>query len=164
MERILYYLNEVFTGKTGIAGSVGAVLGALFTWAFGEWEIGLKALFWAMTLDYAMGLICGKKENNLSSQIGFNGLKKKFTILIVLMLAVLLDRLLGQGWVFRTLVIYSYVGIEGLSILENAARLNAPIPETLKNALIQLKEGNRKGLKIKEEEIVNGQAEIHKTN
>jgi toxin secretion/phage lysis holin len=147
MERTLNYINEVLTGKTGIVGSAGAVLGTLFTWSFGEWEIGLKALFWCMTLDYAMGLVCGKKENNLSSQIGFDGLKKKFTILIILMLAVILDRLLGQGWVFRTLVIYFYVGIEGLSILENAARLNAPIPETLKNALIQLKEGNKKGLK-----------------
>ncbi len=141
-----YYIIEHFTGINGFAGGIGAVLGATFTWCFGKWEIGLKILVTCMILDYVMGLLCGKKEKNLSSEIGFRGLKKKFTILIILILSVMVDRLLGQGWVFRTLVIYFYIGIEGLSILENAGRLNAPIPYNLKETLVQLKDGNKKEL------------------
>lgn len=134
------YLTE----KIGI---VAAGAGAMFTWLFGGWEIGLQILITCMLLDYIMGIMCGYKSQKLSSTTGFQGLRKKFTILIILMLAVLLDRLVGQGWVFRTLVIYFYAAMEGISILENAARLNVPIPEKLKEALLQLKEGNKKEIK-----------------
>lgn len=121
-------------------GFIFASVGTLLTWLFGGWELGLQILIVCMILDYIMGLMCGYKEKELSSKVGFNGLKRKFTILIILILAVLLDRLIGQEWVFRTIVIYFYVGMEGLSILENAARLDVPIPGRLKDALIQLHE------------------------
>ena len=45
---------------------------------------------------------------------------------------------------FRTMVAYFYIANEGISLLENCASLGAPIPEKLKNALIQLKEGKKK--------------------
>lgn len=138
-------------GKENIFNIVVASTGTILSWCFGSWEVGLQVLFGCMVLDYVMGLMCGTKEKNLSSEIGFNGLKKKFTILIILMLAVMVDRLIGQGWVFRTLVIWFYIGIEGLSILENAIRLKVPFPDALKNVLVQLKEGNKK--EIKKEEV-----------
>lgn len=127
------YVSE----KIGLAG---AAVGALLTWLLGGWEVGLQILVTCMILDYVMGLMCGYKSNNLNSKIGFNGLKRKFTIIIILILAVLLDRLLSQEWIFRTIVIYFYVAMEGLSILENAAKLDVPIPSKLKEALVQLQE------------------------
>ena len=127
-------------------GIVGAGVGTLLTWLFGGWEIGLQILITCMVLDYIMGLMVGYKNKELNSKIGFNGLKRKFTILIILILAVLLDRLIGQEWIFRTLVIYFYVAMEGLSILENAAKLDVPIPGKLKEALIQLRD-ERGGVK-----------------
>lgn len=136
MDRLIDKLSLIF-----------ASIATLLTWFFGGWEIGLKVLIVCMVLDYIMGLMCGSKEANLSSEIGFNGLKKKFTVLIILVLAVMVDRLIGQGWVFRTLVIWFYIGIEGLSILENAVRLGVPFPDALKNVLVQLKEGNKKEIK-----------------
>lgn len=139
MEKLNYYIS-----------STGAVAGTLFTFLFGKWEIGLQILVACMVLDYTLGLMCGTKNKNLSSDIGFKGLKKKFTIIIILILAVLLDRLIGQGWVFRTLVIYFYVAMEGLSILENATVLGVPFPEKLKDLLVQLREGNKKDISDKE--------------
>jgi len=121
-------------------GFIFASVGTLLTWLFGGWELGLQILIIAMILDYIMGLMCGYKGKELNSKVGFNGLKRKFTILIILILAVLLDRLIGQEWIFRTLVIYFYVAMEGLSILENAAKLDVPIPRKLKEALVQLQE------------------------
>lgn len=129
---------KYFDEKIGV---IGAGVGAILTWLFGGWEVGLQILIVCMVLDFIMGLMCGYKGKELSSKVGFNGLKRKFTILIILILAVMLDRLIGQEWIFRTIVIYFYVATEGLSILENAAKLDVPIPKKLKEALIQLHEG-----------------------
>ena len=66
-------------------------------------------------------------------------------ILTVLIVAVMLDRLLNNGtWVFRTVICYFYIANEGISLLENGAALGLPIPEKLKDALIQLREGKKK--------------------
>lgn len=141
----MYFLYS-FLGGVGMnsiqekVGFIGAGIGTLLTWLFGGWELGLQILIACMTLDYIMGLMCGYKGKELSSKRGFNGLRKKFTILIILILAVLLDRLIGQEWLFRTMVIYFYVAMEGLSILENAAILEVPIPGKLKDALVQLQD------------------------
>lgn len=65
----------------------------------------------------------------------------------MLIVSVLLDRLLNTGtWVFRTLVCYFYIANEGISLLENCAELEVPIPDKIKEALVQLKsnEENKK--------------------
>ena len=139
MDKVDYFLS-----------SVGAVAGTLLTFLFGKWEIGLQILVACMILDYTLGIMCGTKNKKLSSDIGFKGLKKKFTIIIILILAVLLDRLIGQGWVFRTFVIYFYIAMEGISILENATILGVPFPEKLKDVLIQLRDGNKKDISKEE--------------
>lgn len=59
---------------------------------------------------------------------------------MVLIVAVLLDRLLNEGtWVFRTLVSYFYIANEGISILENCGKCGIPLPERLLNIFEQLK-------------------------
>lgn len=121
-------------------GFIFASAGTLLTWLFGGWELGLQILVTCMVLDYITGLMVGYKNDELDSRKGFDGLKKKFTVLIILILAVLLDRLTGQEWLFRTIVIYFYVAMEGLSILENAAKLGVPIPGKLKDVLLQLQD------------------------
>ena len=135
MERLDYFFSFI-----------SATIGTILTFLFVKWEIGLQILITCMVLDYILGIMCGTKKKELSSNRGFEGLKKKFTIIIVLILAVLLDRLLGQGWVFRTLVIYFYIAMEGISILENATILGVPFPDKLKDVLIQLKDGNKKDI------------------
>lgn len=65
-------------------------------------------------------------------------------IFIVLIVVVMLDRLLNTGtWVFRTLICYFHISNEGISLLENGAALGAPIPDKLKDALVQLKNGKK---------------------
>lgn len=128
--------------------SIIAVIGTGVTYAFGTWDTALTVLITFMVLDYLTGLMCGMYNKELSSSVGFKGLIKKCLILIVLIVAVLLDRLINEGtWVFRTLVAYFYIANEGISILENAARLGLPLPEKLIDVLSQLKEGNRKEIK-----------------
>lgn len=125
--------------------SLIAVLGTLFTWLFGTWDTSLAILITFMILDYAVGVLRGYLTKKLSSDVGLKGIARKSVILVVLIVAVLLDRLLsGDIYVFRTLVCYFYIANEGLSILENCSVIGLPIPIKIQDALEQLKEGNKK--------------------
>lgn len=122
-----------------------AAAGTIFTTLFGSWDLALQILIIFMIADYVMGVLIALSNKTLSSKIGFKGLLKKAVIFIVLILAVSLDRLLNtDSWVFRTLACYFYIANEGVSILENCACLGVPIPQQITDALIQLKEGNKK--------------------
>ena len=118
-----------------------AFVGTGLTWLFGSWDIALTILIVFMVLDYCTGVLKGYVLKQLSSDVGLRGLAKKAVILIVLIVAVCLDRLLNTGhWVFRTLVAYFYIANEGLSLIENCAALGAPVPQQVVDALAQLKE------------------------
>lgn len=125
-----------------------AVVGTFLTWIFGDWDIAVMALIAFMALDYLSGVLKAYINKEMSSEVGLKGLTRKFLILLVLIAAVLLDRLINTGeWVFRTIVCYFYVANEGISLLENAAALGLPVPDAIKNALAQLKEGGKKEIK-----------------
>ncbi|HAT4295954.1 phage holin family protein [Clostridium perfringens] len=120
-------------------------IGTGFTWLFGAWDTPLVVLIVFMTLDYITGFTRGYINKELSSDVGLKGIARKCVIFVVLIVAVMLDRLMNTGnWLFRSLVCYFYIANEGLSLLENSAALGLPIPEKLKDALIQLREGKKK--------------------
>lgn len=132
-----------------VKGSI-AIIGTIFTWLFGAWDMALIVLISFMFLDYITGLIKGWNNKSLSSNIASKGIARKSLIFIVLIVAVLLDRLLNTGtWVFRTLVCYFYIANEGISLLENCAELGVPIPDKIKETLVQLK-NNEENKEIEE--------------
>ncbi|MFR2381659.1 holin family protein [Thomasclavelia spiroformis] len=125
--------------KMKIFDSVVAIIATFFTYLFGGWDVALSILITFMILDYITGVIWAYIQKNLNSEVGFKGLVKKCTILIVLIVGSMLDRLLNSGeWVFRTLVAYFYIANEGISLLENISNLGVPIPAKIKDALEQL--------------------------
>ena len=127
---------------------VVAIVGTALTWLFGAWDTVLMVLVCFMALDYCTGVVRAFINKEVSSDIGLKGIARKTVILIVLIVAVLLDRLLNTGtWVFRTIVCYFYIANEGISLLENCAGLGLPVPESIQNALVQLKDGEKKELK-----------------
>ena len=101
-----------------------------------------------MVLDYLTGLIRAFINKEVSSNVGLIGIARKSLILVVLIVGVLLDRLLNSDtWVFRTLIAYFYIANEGISLLENCVGLGLPVPTQLQDALIQLKDGQKKEVK-----------------
>lgn len=119
--------------------SAVALLATFLTYLFGGWDIALAILITFMILDYITGIIVAVMKKTLNSEVGFNGLVKKCTILVVLIVGAMLDRLLNNGdWVFRTLVAYFYIANEGVSLLENASNIGIPIPAKIKDVLEQL--------------------------
>lgn len=116
-----------------------AIIATFFTYLFGSFDLVLQVLVVFMILDYLTGVLYAFLTNQLNSEVGFKGLVKKLMILVVLIIAVMLDRMLGNGtWVFRTLVCYFYIANEGISLLENVGNIGIPIPNKIKNALEQL--------------------------
>lgn len=126
-----------------LAGIAGAVAGL-----FGEWTVTLTILVAVMMIDYITGWIvawCGKspktESGGLSSKVGFVGIAKKGFIMLLVLLATLLDRAIGnEAMVFQSSLVFYYIANEGLSILENAALMGVKFPEKLRKALEALRE------------------------
>lgn len=134
--------------KGNVFKTIIAAVGTWLTWLFGAWDKALAILILFMVLDYLTGVIRGYINKELSSDVGLKGIARKAVIFVVLIVAVALDRLLATGnWVFRTLVCYFYIANEGLSLIENCGSLGLPIPSKLKEALAQLKDGEKKEIK-----------------
>lgn len=123
--------------------AIVSVVATTFVWLVGGFDVAIQCLIVAIILDYISGLIKAYNTKTLSSNIGFRGILKKVGILVVVMLAVLVDRVTIDNGGIRTLVIYYFVANEGLSILENLAQAGLPIPKSLKNALKVIKKDNK---------------------
>jgi len=79
-------------------------------------------------------------EKKLSSEVGFRGIFKKVLIFTLVGVANIIDvHLIKNGSAIRTAVIFFYISNEGISIIENAAKIGLPIPENLKYVLKQIK-------------------------
>lgn len=116
---------------------IGGCLGTLL----GGWDGPLLALIAFITVDYITGVMCGIAEHKLSSEIGFVGIFRKVAILMIVGVGAILDSyVIRTGDVLRTAIIFYYISNEGVSILENATRLDLPVPKKIQSVLAQLKE------------------------
>ena len=130
--------------------SILAGIGTGLVYLWGGFDVAMQCLLVAIVLDYISGIIKAFVLKQLSSSIGFKGILKKFGVLVVVALAVLIDRVTGESGAIRTLVIYYFVPNEGLSIIENMGLAGLPIPKSIKEALKALKkqgdDGNAKDI------------------
>ena len=124
------------------ATSIISMITTAFVYIIGGIDVALISLLIAIVIDYISGLIKAYVLKELSSKVGFKGILKKFGILLIVALSVIVDKIAGQTGAIRTLVIYYFVANEGLSILENLAQSGLPIPKVIKKALIALKENS----------------------
>ena len=115
------------------------IIGGFFASFFGGWEILLKTILFLAIMDYITGWIKGIYEKNLSSEVGFRGILKKIVMFIIIATSYHIQTLLSNNIPVREVVIMFYIANEGLSLLENAA-IFIPIPERLKNILLQLRD------------------------
>lgn len=123
--------------------SICSIVATTFLWLIGGIDVAFLCLIVAIVLDYISGLIKAYNTKTLSSSIGFRGIVKKIGVLILVMLAVIVDRITVNNGGIRTLVVYYFVANEGLSILENLAQAGLPIPKKLKDALKVIKKENK---------------------
>lgn len=118
-----------------------AILGTALCNYIGGFDGLLEALVIFIIADYVTGVFCAINEKKLSSAVGFKGILQKVLIFLLVTIANIIDaRIIGSEHLLRTAVIFFYLSNEGISILENSARLGLPIPKKLTEILEQLKE------------------------
>lgn len=126
-------LNSVQFAFAALGGALGTVLGG--------WDGFLYALIVFVVIDYMTGLMSALLQKKLSSETGFKGIFKKIVIFCLVAVANIVDtRVIQNGGVLRTAVIFFYLSNEGISILENAAQIGLPIPKKLREVLEQIQE------------------------
>lgn len=119
------------------------ILSALLTFTIyilGGFDIALKSLMVVIVIDYITGVASAFYNKKLSSKVGFKGIIKKFCYLCIVALSVVIDNLIGQQGVIRTLVIYFFVANDGLSIIENMSEMDVKLPQKLKDSLEKIKD------------------------
>ncbi len=137
-------------------GKMGVLIGVAaegFTILFGGWDKLLTTLIMFMVFDYISGIMVAIKgksnktnSGKLSSKAGWNGLLKKGGTLLVVLVACRLDLMAAQCGMdmfinIRAIVIGFYIGVEGISLLENVNALDDGrnnIPPFLKKGLERL--------------------------
>ena len=113
------------------------VLVSAVTFVWGGFDAVFVVLLCLMTIDYVTGVLGAVRQKSLSSQDGFDGLLKKAGMLAVVALAHFVG-VYTQIAEIRSLVIGFYIANEGISILENSAKLGVPLPEKLVEILKQI--------------------------
>lgn len=153
MNEIIVFLRGIIPTEIQMIWGAGcSVAGSVAGYLLG-WNGLVETLLAAMAIDYATGVLAAyryKRKHPVSkrgpnSRIGALGIIRKVSILCIVALAHYLDAAMGTSAV-HTVVIWFYIGNEGLSIIENAGKAGAPIPKRLTETLEQLaKEKNAKG-------------------
>jgi len=116
-----------------------AAVGGYIGYFLGGWDGFLYGLVAFVVIDYLTGIMVAILEKRLSSEVGFRGIFKKVLIFSLVAVAHIVDsQLLQTGSAVRTAVIFFYLSNEGISIIENTAKIGLPIPEKLKTILEQL--------------------------
>ncbi len=132
---------------------LAGMLGGAFGWYFGKIDGFLYALLAFSTADYITGVMAAYSQKTLSSAVGFKGIAGKIMIFLLVGVANVMDMLLfGQADTLRTAVIMFYIANESLSIIENAIKLNVPIPDALKDKLKQFHDGKSETKKGKQKQ------------
>lgn len=118
--------------------AVFAAIGGYIGWFLGGVDGFMYALITFVIIDYVTGLMVAVLEKKLSSEVGFRGIFKKVLIFVFVGIGNIVDvHLIKNGSAIRTAVIFFYVSNEGISIIENSAKIGLPIPQKLKDILEQ---------------------------
>lgn len=145
MEDIVkFWHNFLPTSTEAVVGMGASMLGGIASTVM-SWGAPIETLITAMTVDYITGIIGAyrykrrhpKSRKGLDSKKGAVGIAKKVAMLAVVWFSHSMSVDLGLPAVY-TVVAWFYVGIEGLSIVENAAKCGVQIPKKLQDTLEQL--------------------------
>ena len=129
-------MDHILTIRLYAAG-IGIVVGEFL----GNFDDLLYALVVFVAMDYVTGVLRAIVEKKLSSAIGFKGICKKVCIFTLVGVANGLDaHIIGSGCVLRSAVIFFYSSNEGISIIENAARMGLPVPQKLQDMMHSLRD------------------------
>ncbi|WP_021171177.1 Holin family protein [Sporomusa ovata DSM 2662] len=122
--------------------AVFSAMGVVFSFLIGGVDKLVTALLIFIVIDYVTGLIAAWNTGTLQSSKGFEGIKRKLAMLMIVIIANWVDVALFGSSTCRSMIIFAYLGNEGLSIIENLDRMGYGkyIPVFMRDRLMQLRE------------------------
>lgn len=133
-----FLINNIYNKYVSIFfAGIGAITGHFI----GGWDTMAEFLILSMVVDFISGVAVGYSIKKINSKIFYKGVLKKFSILLVIAIATMLDYTVGNSTLlFRNATCAFYIANDCLSFLENLGKLGVPLPKKLTDALIQVKE------------------------
>jgi toxin secretion/phage lysis holin len=129
-----------------------STVGTILSYLLGGIDYALLMLVGLVVMDYTTGLLSAIKHKRLNSDSMYWGIIRKVSQFVIVGFGVGLDRLVGNdSFVFRLMVIYFYIGMEGISLLENFVELGVPVPQKLVEILEQIRKEEVSISQIKDE-------------
>lgn len=128
-------MQKLFNNITLILTAIGGFLSILL----GGLDNLIITLLAFIVIDYITGVLSAIYNKVLSSQIGYKGIIKKVTMLLVVAVSVLLQNRVGIPAI-RDIVILFFISNEGISILENVGNTGLKLPPKLKEIMKQLRD------------------------
>jgi toxin secretion/phage lysis holin len=100
------------------------------------------ALWLLMGLDILTGYVSAGIRGELSSEVSWQGIKRKIQTLLMVATAWVVESFLPVNlpMSLTSAIALFYCANEGLSILENVAEAGVPVPRVLRNALARMKD------------------------
>ena len=127
--------------KEGVCTTIG-IIGGIIASFFGGWDVRIYALVVCMAVDYISGVTVAAvfhtsrktASGALQSDVGWKGLARKITTLLLVGVAACLDKLLSTNYI-RTATIIGFTANELISIVENAGLMGLPMPSIITKAI-----------------------------
>ena len=135
-EGVIVGTNTLWTSFVG--GSVATI-----AYLLGGVDELIKALGIVMVVDFTLGLsVAYLVKKDVESRKAFKGLLKKSAMMLMVIVAVQLDKVTDSGDFMRNAMILFLIGMEGISFIENLGKLGIKVPSFIKNAFTQLQMDN----------------------
>ena len=122
-----------------------SVCKAIGNWYWGGFDPLLASLLTFIVVAHITNGMCAIIDHKPSGRALVQDIFKSVLILILVGIGNILDASIFTNTpTLRTAVIFFYLSVEGLIVLENAVHLGLPVPEPLRKALEQMRQ-NRIG-------------------
>ncbi|SFL38630.1 toxin secretion/phage lysis holin [Gracilibacillus orientalis] len=106
----------------------------------------LHLLLLLMALDVVTGIFKAIKNGKLWSRKSLFGYARKLLVLAVIILANVVDQILGLNGAVTYATVLFYIANEGLSIIENLAEVGVLVPKGLADKLRAIDKENSTGI------------------
>ena len=119
-------------GVVKMADMILGFIGGFVGFMFGGWTFALTIFLVIQSLDIITGMMASAKHGKLESKIMKDGLIEKFGVWVLCVLAHFIDMILfDNSSVALTGLIFTFVGKEGMSIIENLSKMGVYIPKQI---------------------------------
>lgn len=130
--------------------AVGAI-GGFVSLLLGGFDTILKVCMLLMVMDVVFGFVSAAffnvskySKNGLKSEAMWKGIIRKISMLCIITLGVMVDKVLGVNYVRNAVVMY-FIASEGLSLLEHMIHIGVPFPAFIKTILETILEKSEEG-------------------